>query len=279
MSGTIWNEDCRTGLSHVEDGSVDLVLMDPPYEFASVRGSGAFGSGNRAYHSELEGISHGIDAELLDLIMSKMRAVNAYVFCSRAQLPFYLGYFSDRGCNFDLLTWHKSNPTPACSNKYLSDTEYIVFARDPGVRLYGSYDTKRKWWVTPVNRRDRELYGHPTVKPLEIVRTLVENSTRGGGRRAGPLHGLRDDGRRVRADRTGLRGVRGGPDVLRHGNGARAFKGVGGREGPSADEARGLTDPETGNREIDGRVSAHLLCQIIGIVLNDRCDSISICSI
>lgn len=180
MSGTIWNEDCRTGLSHVEDGSVDLVLMDPPYEFASVRGSGAFGSGNRAYHSELEGISHGIDAELLDLIMSKMRAVNAYVFCSKAQLPFYLGYFSDRGCNFDLLTWHKSNPTPACSNKYLSDTEYIVFARDPGVRLYGSYDTKRKWWVTPVNRKDRELYGHPTVKPLEIVRTLVENSTRGG---------------------------------------------------------------------------------------------------
>lgn len=181
MSGTIWNEDCRTGLSHVEEGSVDLVLMDPPYEFASVRGSGAFGSGNRAYHSELEGISHGIDAELLDLIMSKMRRVNAYVFCSKAQLPFYLGYFSDRGCNFDLLTWHKSNPTPACSNKYLSDTEYIVFARDPGVRLYGSYDTKRKWWVTPVNRRDRELYGHPTVKPLEIVRTLVENSTRGGG--------------------------------------------------------------------------------------------------
>lgn len=180
MSGTIWNEDCRTGLSHVKDGSVDLVLMDPPYEFASVRGSGAFGSGNRAYHSELEGISHGIDAELLDLIMSKMRRVNAYVFCSKAQLPFYLGYFSDRGCNFDLLTWHKSNPTPACSNKYLSDTEYIVFARDPGVRLYGSYDTKRKWWVTPVNRRDRELFGHPTVKPLEIVRTLVENSTRGG---------------------------------------------------------------------------------------------------
>lgn len=31
-----------------------------------------------------------------------------------------------------------------------------------------------------MNRRDRELYGHPTVKPLEIVRTLVENSTRVG---------------------------------------------------------------------------------------------------
>ena len=25
MSGTIWNEDCRTGLSHVEDGSVEII--------------------------------------------------------------------------------------------------------------------------------------------------------------------------------------------------------------------------------------------------------------
>ena len=177
MSGTIWNEDCRTGLSKVEDGSVDLLVTDPPYEFASTRGSGAFGSGNRSYHSELDGISHGIDTELLDLIMSKMRAVNAYIFCNKAQLPMYLDYFVARGCNFDLLTWYKSNPTPACGNKYLSDTEYIVYARDPGVRLYGTYATKRKWWVTPVNRADRELYGHPTVKPLDIIETLVTNSS------------------------------------------------------------------------------------------------------
>lgn len=31
MPGTIWNEDCNTGLDRIPDGSVDLVMMDPPY--------------------------------------------------------------------------------------------------------------------------------------------------------------------------------------------------------------------------------------------------------
>ena len=151
--------------------------MDPPYELQNT-GRGAFG--RRGYFTELEPISHGIDSELLDMIVSKMRRVNAYIFCNKSQLSKYLNYFEGRGCNVDLLAWHKTNPTPTCHNKYLSDTEYVVFARDPGVRLYGTYESKRKFWVTSVNREDRERYGHPTVKPLEIVETLVMNSSLAG---------------------------------------------------------------------------------------------------
>ena len=28
----IFNEDCRTGLDRIPDRSIDLVMMDPPYE-------------------------------------------------------------------------------------------------------------------------------------------------------------------------------------------------------------------------------------------------------
>ncbi len=76
----------------------------------------------------------------------------------------------------DLLTWHKTNPTPMCSNKYLSDTEYLLFFREKGVKVNGSYDTKRKWYVSPLNVSDKKLYGHPTVKPLEITKNLIINS-------------------------------------------------------------------------------------------------------
>ena len=171
------NGDCREVLATIPDGSVDLVVMDPPYEFGSVTGGGAFGTSNREYHGKLEPISHGLDLELLESIVSKMKAVNAYIFCNKTQLRMYLDHFEGRGCNVDVLTWHKTNPTPTCNNKYLSDTEYVVYARDPGVRLYGTYESKRKFWVTPVNREDRDRYGHPTVKPLDIVSTLVSNSS------------------------------------------------------------------------------------------------------
>ena len=36
----------------------------------------------------------------------------------------------------DLLTWHKTNPVPTCSNKYLSDTEYLLYFREVGVKIY-----------------------------------------------------------------------------------------------------------------------------------------------
>ena len=180
MIDTIYNVDCMDGLKEIPDNSVDLVIMDPPYEFQSVRGSGAFGSRNRKGYSELEMISKGISNDVLDILIQKMKAVNMYIWCNKSQLRQYFDYFDDNGCMIDLLTWHKSNPIPTCGNKYLSDTEYLIFARGKGVKLYGTYDTKRKWYVSLLNTDDKKRYGHPTIKPLNIIKNLITNSSKGG---------------------------------------------------------------------------------------------------
>ena len=65
-------------------------------------------------------------------------------------------------------------------NKYLSDTEYIIFMRGKGARVYGEYKTKRKYFVTKSNTKDKRLYGHPTCKPVDIVKTLIFNSSQEG---------------------------------------------------------------------------------------------------
>ena len=87
-------------------------------------------------------------------------------------------HYEDKGCNVDLLVWHKTNPIPTCNNKYLSDLEYCVFARDPGVGLGGTYETKTKLFETACNKDDKDSYAHPTIKPLTIIETLVGNSTK-----------------------------------------------------------------------------------------------------
>lgn len=176
----IYNKDCIEGLKELPDKSIDLVVMDPPYEM-DTSGGGAFGSFNKLYHSSLTSISKGISNDVLDLLIQKMKAINIYIWCNKAQLRQYLDYLDDRGCMIDLLTWHKTNPTPTCNNKYLSDTEYLVFAREKGVKLYGSYETKRKYWVTSLNTDDKKKYGHPTIKPLNIIKNLIENSSKQGG--------------------------------------------------------------------------------------------------
>lgn len=175
----IYNIDCIQGMKELPNNSIDLVVMDPPYELDTC-GGGSFGSFNRLYHGSLTAISKGISNDVLDTLIQKMKAVNMYIWCNKTQLRQYFDYLDDNDYMIDLLTWHKTNPTPTCNNKYLSDTEYLIFARERGVKLYGSYETKRKWYVSSLNTDDKKRYGHPTIKPLNIIKNIITNSSMGG---------------------------------------------------------------------------------------------------
>lgn len=182
----IFCEDCLEGMKRIPDKSVDLIVADPPYEFVGsdkkYGGRGAFGSIGREYHSELEGanIISGFQREaIMEECIRVMKKVNIYLWCSKEQIRWYLNFFKDY--NMELLCWHKTNPIPTCSNKYLSDTEYLLFFREKGVPIYGTYETKKKYFLHEINADDKQKWGHPTIKPLSIIRTLIVNSSIRGG--------------------------------------------------------------------------------------------------
>ena len=175
--------DCMEVMKTLPDHSIDLIVMDPPYlKKGDERycGGGAFGTAKREYHTELDKkqLLNGCPTEVLMEIKRIMKKINLYIWCSKEQLFQYMKFFAEY--NMDLLTWHKTNPTPTCNNKYLSDTEYLLFFRENGVKIYGTYETKRKYYVTPTNKKDKDLYNHPTIKPLDITKNLIINSTKEG---------------------------------------------------------------------------------------------------
>lgn len=174
---TIYHGDCLEYLRSLPDACVDLVVTDPPY-LIETSGGGLYTKHSKRYVKELSEIKDGFDSAVLDELCRVMKHVNAYFFCSQRQIPILLDYFvKGRGCFWNILSWHKSNPVPACCNKYLTDTEYIMFFREKGVKLYGSFETKRTWYLTPYNKADKDRYHHPTIKPLEIVCNLITNSS------------------------------------------------------------------------------------------------------
>lgn len=205
-------------IKDIPTNSIDLVIIDPPYQFDMAGGGGCFGTHKRNYHTEyvnlcklerpfeekeivrvksnaddhrkqLRFISEGFTNEILDELVRVMKKINIYVWCSKAQIKQIWNYFDEKGCNLDLLTWHKTNPIPTCNNSYLNDTEYLIFAREKGVKVYGTYHTKKKYYVSKANVADKKLYEHPTIKPLEIIKNLVINSSLGGGHSVRLLHG------------------------------------------------------------------------------------------
>lgn len=180
MQVKLYNGDCLNWLKKMSDKSVDLVVTDPPYEIET-SGAGIYKQEDKQYVKELVGMKDGFSEEILDELCRVMKKINIYLFCSQKQIIPLLDYFvKKKGCNWNLLSWHKSNPIPACGNKYLTDTEFILFFREKGVKVYGSFDTKKTYYVTPLNQKDKKKYGHPTCKPEEIVKNLIINSSNEG---------------------------------------------------------------------------------------------------
>ncbi len=176
---TIYNKDCLEGLKELPDNSVDLIIADPPYYFGkNFKGAGSFG--HRQNYRDIEELNEPINYEVLDQCIRVLKNPNIYIWTNRTQIGAYISYFEGKGCSTDILTWHKNNPTPATSNNYLSDTEYCLFFRK-NARLYGTYETKKKYWITSTNQKEKAKYEHPTIKPLEIIKQLVINSSQGGG--------------------------------------------------------------------------------------------------
>lgn len=180
MQVKLYNGDCLELLKDIPDNSVDLVVTDPPYEIET-SGAGIYKQEDKQYVKELVSMKDGFSEEILDELCRVMKKINIYLFCSQKQIIPLLDYFvKKKGCNWNLLSWHKSNPVPACGNKYLTDTEFILFFRAKGVKIYGSFDTKKTYYVTPLNQKDKKKYGHPTCKPEEIVKNLIVNSSNEG---------------------------------------------------------------------------------------------------
>lgn len=174
----IYNMDCMEGIKLLDDNSIDLVVIDPPYklDLNRVKETNTFNS----YANELLDLKDGFDLKVLDLLIQKMKKINIYIYCSKRQIQELLEYFSNKNCNYEVLTWHKQNPSPLTNNIYLPDTEYVIFARERGVRLYGNYHTKHKYYISGVNQVDKKKYKHPTIKPMPFIENHIENSSKVG---------------------------------------------------------------------------------------------------
>ena len=61
---------------------------------------------------------------------------------------------------------------------WLPDVEYcLCFKEKTAPRYNDGYKLKSKFYVSKKNRNDKEMYQHPTIKPLELVKRHILHST------------------------------------------------------------------------------------------------------
>lgn len=182
MINKIYNEDCLISLKIIPDNSIDLVVIDPPYDVCIK--DCKKGKTKIAYHiSNLEkelidnNLTDAFDYKMLDELVRVMKKINIYIWCNGRQIPVYFKKFIDElNCKFDILIWNNTNPIPLYSNKYLSDKEYCWYFRKQGYCQPKSYDEAKTVYTSTSYIKDKMIYGHPTINPLDFIKKIIRNS-------------------------------------------------------------------------------------------------------
>ena len=183
----LYNDDCLNVLKNIPDNSIDLIATDPPYLISATNGGGTINNVKKLNQSLKDlttvDITKGYDIEHFGKeFVRVMKEINIYVWCNKAQIPDYFDFYvKNHKCKFDIICWHKTNALPTYSNKYLSDTEYLLyFRKGKGKCFPNSYEDAKTFYVAPINHSDKKQYGHPTIKPLDITTKIIRNSTQKG---------------------------------------------------------------------------------------------------
>lgn len=186
-TGTSFNEllnkitlgDSYELIKQIPDNSIDLIVTDPPYIYDETITGGWYK--DRKVGKELVNLNiiDGIKEDILEEFIRIMKNINIYIWCNKAQIMQYLDFFCKKHkCSFDIIIWKKTNPAPLCSNTYLPDKEYCLYFRKNGYCKPTSYSKAQTVFTTKTNKNDKDKFWHPTIKPLDIIKIFIENSSK-----------------------------------------------------------------------------------------------------
>ena len=64
-------------------------------------------------------------------------------------------------------------------NKYLSDTEYLLYFRKGKGKLFPeNYEDAKTYYLSPINTKDKKMWKHPTIKPISVTEKIIRNSSK-----------------------------------------------------------------------------------------------------
>lgn len=177
----VYNEDCYKAINELPDNSIDCIYTDVPYLMPNTRGGGGSEISQRVDKGtkELSFINSGFDLDIIKEFVRINKTLNIYIWCNKFLVKDILDYFIDKvGCKkYEIMVWCKDNPIPMTNNVWLSDIEYCLWFGETNTKLNDGYELKSKWYSSPINKKDKDKFEHPTIKPIELVKRHLLHTT------------------------------------------------------------------------------------------------------
>ena len=167
-----------------------LLIADPPYRFTKgVHNDTKKAKSNMCKsslydYSDNSGmcrIKNGLQRNdiyaWLDKVPRIMVKMNAYIFCSEEQLADYYEWAQENKYKFSVLVWEK----PVCiisKQRYAQNVEFIVRIYENGTALNKLEDSSM--YSRVIRSSYLKAKYHPTQKPLEIFKRIINLSSKEG---------------------------------------------------------------------------------------------------
>lgn len=179
----IYNMDCLEGMKQIENESVNLIISDPPYKTTARGHAGNSGGmlqkeinkkGNVFKHNSI------LPRDYARYLFNRLKdGGHCYIMTNHVNLIEMLNEFKSVGFHFiKSLIWDKGNKI--MGQYYMSQFEYILFFRKGiGVKINncGTSD------LISIPNNKTKIDGnniHDTEKPIELMKILINNSSKEG---------------------------------------------------------------------------------------------------
>ena len=174
------NGDCLELIKQIPDSSIDLIVTDPPYKCIAggkphvdknqPSGILAKNDGKIFTHNDI-----GAEDYFGELYRVLKDGTHCYIMTNTLNIENFLTTAREVGFGLhNILVWKKNNCTP--NRWYMKNCEYILFLRKGKAKRINNVSTKQIIEVDNIIG----CKSHPTEKPVELMKILVENSSNAG---------------------------------------------------------------------------------------------------
>lgn len=180
----LWNGNCLEYMRTLEDECIDLIVTDPPYPTTSRGNAGNSGGMLQKEINKKGKVFEHNNIDCTEYAPEFYRVLkdgsHCYVMTNHINLIKMLNVFTDCGFHFiKSLIWNKGNKI--MGQYYMSQFEYILFFRKGYGKKINNCGTADILSVP--NKKTKDENGkniHDTEKPVELMKILIENSTKKG---------------------------------------------------------------------------------------------------
>lgn len=175
----LYNEDCLELMKNISDGTVDLIVTDPPYRTISgghTSSKWISGYGNSVLYKNDGKIFEFNDMSHIDWLKECYRILkdnsHIYIMTNLLNLFSLKQFAEDVGFELhNLLVWEKN--TANANRWYMKNCEYILFMRKGKSKTINNPSSKTV-------HKFNNIVGnktHPTEKPVDLMKLYIENSS------------------------------------------------------------------------------------------------------